>query len=74
MKTPKTHKLKGENIAGELCECQDCGIIQKCTMRNDFFTLGFIEYKEEEPQPLYCETCTWSQFRKYEKKLQKPIK
>jgi hypothetical protein len=67
MKSPRTHKLKHENIAGEECRCNHCGIIHECTFRFDFYTLSFKEYKESEPMPLYCETCMWIENSLHEK-------
>jgi hypothetical protein len=69
MDQPKTHKLKTESIQGVLCKCNKCNITQRCTFRTDFYTLSFIEYKDGELQPLYCEACMWSEHTKYEKNL-----
>ncbi len=68
MKPPRTHRLKDEDISGEVCKCNHCGITQKCTLQDDFYTLSFIKYKEDEPRPLYCENCVWVENSLYEKK------
>lgn len=59
-KTPKTHRTKDEEIGGELCQCQECGVEAICSMRFDFYTLSFKQYKDEELRPLYCESCLWT--------------
>lgn len=71
METPKTHRLKDENIVGKMCRCQDCGVTQICSPIFDFYTLSFKKYQKDEPKPLYCESCLWIQLKLHEDLLKK---
>lgn len=64
---PLTHKIKDQNIAGLRCQCNSCGFIHTCSFGTDFYTLSFVEYAEDEPRPLYCESCMWSEAKKVKK-------
>jgi uncharacterized protein (DUF779 family) len=56
--TVHTHKREGDDHAFELCQCNCCGVVRRCTPTSDF--LVRIEDMEDltlDGAPYYCEPC-----------------
>lgn len=53
-----THKISGDDHAFELCKCNRCGIVRRCSPTSDF--LVRVEDLENDSllgAPYYCEPC-----------------
>ncbi len=58
--TVHTHKREGDDHAFELCKCNRCGVVRRCTPATDF--LVRIEDLEDaafndDGAPYFCEPC-----------------
>jgi hypothetical protein len=42
----------GSNRRYQICRCSVCGLVERCTPGNDFYTLG-----RDTTGPLHCERC-----------------
>jgi len=49
----------GTDRGYKVCRCAACGYTAKCTVSNDFYTIG-----EDDSGLLYCESCLYSEARR----------